>query len=50
MVNADRAGLRVSATFSVAMGPKSQVTGASTIPMPTTAVFDSRLIPPGWKR
>ena len=50
MAKADSAGLSVRATFSVAMGPNSHVTGASTIPRPTSAVLDNRLIPPGWKR
>src|SRR6185437_11573675 len=38
----------VDATFNVATGPNSQVTGASGIPMASTLVFDSRLNPPGW--
>ncbi len=29
------------------MGPNSQVTGASTVPMAITAVLDSRLMPWG---
>ena len=50
MASADRNGLRVRATFSVAIGPNAQVTGASTIPRPTSAVLESRLIPVGWNR
>ena len=50
MASADRAGLRVRATFKVATGPKSQVTGASTTPMPTSAVLDRRFTPVGWNR
>src|SRR5580658_10003933 len=48
MARADRTGLRVRATLKVATAPKSQVTGASTTPMPTSAVLDSRLTPAGW--
>jgi hypothetical protein len=56
MARADRAGARVRATFKVAMGPNSQVTGASTTPMASTLVLAGRLTPPGtptaaeWKR
>ncbi len=49
MASAVRAGPRVDATFSVATGPKSHVTGASGMPMASTLVLDRRLIPPGWK-
>ena len=48
MASADSTGLRVRATFKVATGPNSQVTGASTTPMPTSAVLESRLTPLGW--
>ena len=34
--------------FRLATGPRAQVTGASTMPMPTTAVLDSRFTPVGW--
>ena len=50
MASADRAGLSVRATFSVAIGPNTQVTGASTMPKPTSAVFASRFTPVGWNR
>ena len=50
MASADRKGLRVRATLRVATGPKAHVTGARTMPSPTSAVFDRRLIPPGWNR
>jgi len=50
MASAERNGLRVSATLRVAIGPKAQVTGARTIPRPTSAVLESRLIPLGWNR
>ena len=50
MARAERTGARPRATFKVAIGPNSQVTGARTTPMPTTAVLDSRLIPAGWNR
>ena len=39
MAVADRAGARVRATFKVATGPKSQVTGASTTPTASTLVL-----------
>jgi len=48
MANADSAGARVAATLSVATGPKSQVTGASTTPKASELALDSRLIPTGW--
>ncbi len=48
MASAERAGPRVNATFKVATGPKSQVIGAKGIPMASTLVFASRLMPPGW--
>lgn len=47
---AERAGARVEATLRVATGPKSNVTGMSGMPIPSTLVLDSRLMPPGWKR
>src|ERR1700730_14166694 len=50
MARADRTGDNVSDTFSEATGPNSQVTGASTTPMPTSAVLDKRLTPVGWNR
>src|SRR6266568_1965477 len=40
-------GAAVSATFSEATGPKSQVTGASRTPRASTLVLSSRLMPPG---
>ena len=43
----DRTGLSVSATFSVATGPKIQVIGANGIPTASTLVIDSRLTPCG---
>ncbi len=43
-------GARVSATFNVATGPNSQVTGASTTPAASTEVFERRLTPTGWCR
>ena len=48
MARAESTGLRVSATLRVATGPNSQVTGASTTPIPTSLVLASRLTPPGW--
>ena len=36
MASPERTGLRVNATFSVAIGPKSHVIGARVIPMPTS--------------
>ena len=50
MASAEAPGLRVSARFNVATGPKAQVTGASTMPIPTTPVLARRLMPPGWNR
>src|SRR6266571_6647750 len=40
-------GAAVSATFSEATGPKSQVTGASGTPRARTLVLSSRLMPAG---
>ena len=48
MEMAESAGPKVDATFMVATGPKSQVTGASGIPMPRMLVLDGRLIPDAW--
>ena len=48
MARAESAGARVRATFKVATGPNSQVTGASTTPIPSSLVLASRFIPPGW--
>ena len=50
MASAERAGPSVEATFKVATGPKSQVTGAKGMPMASTLVLASRLMPPGWNR
>src|SRR5580692_5885311 len=41
-------GPSVDATFRVATGPKSHVTGAKTVPTNNVLVFDSRSIPEGW--
>ena len=49
MVSAESAGVRVEATFNVATGPNSQVTGARGRPMASTLVFDKRSMPAGWK-
>jgi hypothetical protein len=38
----------VEATFMVATGPNSHVIGASTTPMASTLVLESRFIPDGW--
>ena len=43
------AGPRVDATFNAATGPNSHVTGASGIPRTRTLVFESMLMPVGWK-
>ncbi len=43
MERAESAGPRVEATFSVATGPHSHVTGASGIPMARTLVFDEQV-------
>jgi hypothetical protein len=48
MARAEKAGPSVNATFKVATGPKSQVTGAKGMPMASTLVLASRLMPPGW--
>src|SRR5271155_4563715 len=42
-----RAGARVSATLVAVTGPKSHVTGASTMPTSGPDVFESRLAPCG---
>ncbi len=47
MARAERAGARVRATFKEAIGPKSQVTGASTTPTARTLVLAGRFTPPG---
>ena len=48
MDRAVRAGPSVEATFKVATGPNSQVTGASGMARASTPVLESRLIPAGW--
>ena len=48
MARAESVGLSVRATFNVATGPKIQVTGASTTPIPTSPVLANRLTPVGW--
>jgi hypothetical protein len=47
MASAESAGLRVRATFSVATGPKSQVTGANTRLNANSLVFARRFRPFG---
>jgi len=48
MARAESTGASVTATFKVATGPRSQVTGASTTPMASSLVLASRLTPLGW--
>ncbi len=48
MARADNAGLSVRATFNVATGPKSQVIGAKSTPMPNSLVLANKFTPTGW--
>ena len=48
MATPESTGLSISATLSVAMGPKIQVIGAKRIPTASTLVTDSRLTPCGY--
>ena len=48
MAIAERTGLSVSATFSVAIGPKIHVTGDKGTPIASTPVLAKRLIPCGY--